>query len=555
EDTWQRHPGDSNEGYVNVTFLENLEDQKWKEQVAEKLPKVLERLQDKGTALRDIAILVREHKEGKAVADLLAAYANNNHGSSYRYDVISNEALYLASSPAVRTVLFALKFIQDPTDKISIAELIFEYQRKIKGSPDNLNDWFNSISEKNYQKWLPQDFINQQHQLTSLPFYELIENLINIFEVNQIKGQFAYLQTFQDLVLKFSQNEKGDIASFLEWWEERASKESIKVADDLNAIRILTIHKAKGLQFKSVIIPYCDWLIDHKPSPPTLLWAKSHEKPFDTAHLPLKYKTDLNETLYAQEYQAERVKAHLDNLNILYVAFTRAIANLCVFAPANKKCIAKVLYATLDHPDFRLKEHWNSKENMFEYGQLVLQDQNGKAQADNNLTLETYNHFNWREKITIKQGGKGFAVDDEKRAKINYGILVHKLLSRIETLSDKDRVLRSIYYEEGLDEQQKEEVESFLNNLFKNKQAQRWFEEGWRVYNEIPILTPTDEYRPDRVITSANETIVIDYKTGIEKKEDRKQLGNYISLLGEMGYKNVKAFLWYLAQNNVVEVQ
>ncbi|ELR68545.1 putative helicase [Fulvivirga imtechensis AK7] len=539
-------------GYVNITFLKDEDSSSWKEQVSERLPVLIEELQDKGVPLKDIAILVRRNREGKDVADYLTAYQQSGSSKAgYRYDVVSNESLFLSASPAVRIIIATLKHLHDKKDKVVIAELVYEYQKAIKKTETAPSQLFQSVSINDYKKYLPAPFFDEQYRLLYLPFYELVETIIYIFEVNSLAGQYAYLQTFQDLVLKFSQNEKGDIDSFLEWWEERASKESIKVADDLDAMRILTIHKAKGLEYKSVLVPFCDWEIDHQRSP--ILWSKTDKKPFDVGHLPLKYKKDLADTYYEATYEDEKIKAHLDNLNLLYVVFTRAIHNLWVFAPDHKKCIAKVLRSALDDSDFELFEYWNSQKNLFEYGERNFQIAAEQARQISGIELKEYRHFNWRNRITVKKSGEGFA-GSETRSKINYGILIHRLLSKIVTLKDRKQAMEALYYEEGLNQDQKIEIETLISELLANQDAKAWFEDGWTVLNEMPILTPTDEYRPDRVLIREGEAVIIDYKTGREKSVDTKQMEHYKQLLLEMGYTKTEGYLWYLGENRVARV-
>lgn len=557
EDTYQNisarklsDPG----GYVNVTFLVDEEDEKWKRQVADRLPLLIEELQDKGVPLKDIAILVRRNREGKDVADFLSEYEQAGKTKpGYRYDVVSNESLFLAASPAVRVIIAALRYLHDKKDKVVKAELIYEYKKAIKKDEVPLSQLFQSVSAHSFQEFLPVRFLEMQYRLLYLPFYELVETLIDIFEANKMVGQFAYLQTFQDLILKFSQNEKGDISSFLEWWEERASKESIKVADDLDAIRILTIHKAKGLEYPAVIVPFCDWEIDHQRSP--IMWSETDKTPFNVGHLPMKYKKDLMDTYYQEAYEDEKIKAHLDNLNLLYVVFTRAVHNLWVFAPDNKKCISKVLRTVLDDGDFELKEHWNSEKNVFEYGNRSFRFQ-GKQQEVSapGLMLDYYQHFDWRDRITVKKSGEGFVEVDEARTKINYGILMHRLLSKISVTEDRNRAIQALYYEEGLNDEQKAEIEKLIDQLLGNEVAKSWFSSQWKIFNEMPILTPADEFRPDRVLLKDDKAIIIDYKTGLPKAADRQQMQHYKQLLGEMGYSQVEAYLWYLGENRVEEV-
>ncbi|MBL6448677.1 UvrD-helicase domain-containing protein [Fulvivirga sp. 29W222] len=556
EDTYQKtapHKQAAPRGYVNVTFLQDEEDEKWKDKVAERLPMIVEELQDKGVPLKDIAILVRRNKEGKEVADFLSDHEQSGKAKEgYRYDVVSNESLFLAASPVVRIVIAALRHLHDRKDKVVKAELVYEYQKAIKKDDIPLSKLFQSVSVQDFADLLPAMFLEKQHSLLYLPFYELVETLINIFEANKMTGQFAYLQTFQDLILKFSQNEKGDVSSFLEWWDERASKESIKVADDLDAMRILTIHKAKGLEYPSVIVPFCDWEIDHQRSP--IMWSSTDQAPFDVGHLPMKYKKDLIDTFYQEAYEDEKIKAHLDNLNLLYVVFTRAVHNLWVFAPDNKKCISKVLRQVLDDSDFELKEHWNGEKNTFEYGDRAFAFESKHEASVPGVTLDYYQHFDWRKRITVKQSAEGFVEVDEARTKINYGILIHRLLSKITVREDRDRAITALYYEEGLNDEQKLQIEHLIDELLANEQAGAWFSGDWKVYNEMPILTPSEEFRPDRVLLKDNKAIIIDYKTGLPKAADRKQMQLYKQLLSDMGYDHVQSYLWYLGDNKVEEV-
>ncbi|MEX2335972.1 MAG: 3'-5' exonuclease, partial [Fulvivirga sp.] len=556
EDTYQKIPevrSQGSSGYVNITFLKDDGDWKWKMQVGERLPLIIEELQDKGVPLKDIAILVRFNKEGKQVVDFLSEHEQSGKAKAgYRYDVVSNESLFLVTSPTVRVVIAAIRYLHDKKDKIVKAELIYEYQKAIKRSTVPINELFYSISSDKYYQWLPPRFLEEQHRLLYLPFYELVEMLIDIFEANTVQGQYAYLQTFQDLVLKFSQNEKGDISSFLEWWEERGPKESIKVADDLDAIRILTIHKAKGLEYPSVIVPFCDWDIDHKQRSP-ILWTETDKAPFDVGHLPIKYKSELSETYYREAYEEEKIKAHLDSLNLLYVVFTRAVHNLWVFAPDNNN-ISKVMRTVLDDADFELNDHWDEQKKVFEYGNREFQFQDKNEVGTVSLALNAYQHFNWRSKITIRQSGENFIAVDETRTKINYGILMHKLLSKINFLEDKEKAVKALYHEEGLDEDQRKEIGALIDQLLNNENAKHWFSADWNVYNEMTILTPDNEFRPDRVITKENYAVIIDYKTGIAKSSDQQQMKSYKVLLKTMGYAKVDAYLWYLGENKVLTI-
>src|SRR5690606_7725756 len=168
-------------------------------------------------------------------------------------------------------------------------------------------------------------FAREKASLKKLPLFELAETLMRIFGLGNDQGEVAYLQAFQDLLLEFSARERNDLGMFLEWWEVNKDKKSIQISGGVDAVQILTIHKAKGLQFKVVLIPFCAWNVDHDGFLAPTLWVKSDHPPFNRAsHLPVKYSSTLEETYFSQDYQQEKLRVYLDNLNLLYVALTRA---------------------------------------------------------------------------------------------------------------------------------------------------------------------------------------------------------------------------------------
>ncbi|MEO1096543.1 MAG: UvrD-helicase domain-containing protein [Bacteroidota bacterium] len=542
------------QGYIDIQFYEDEEDYNWREKVNEVLPSRLEKLQDKGIPLREIAILVRENKEGKEVADLLMNY-QKEADSHYCFDVVSNESLFLSSSAAVNTLIAALYYLHEPKDTINKAQLAYNY-RVLFGKQDrSLHVLFSGAkSTEEFDKLMPDQFPANREKYLRMPLFELLEELIATFELNKVNGQFAYLQTFQDQVLKFISQEQADIHSFLIWWEETGKKQSIKVADDLDAIKILTIHKAKGLEFHTVLIPYCNWTLDHKMSP--VLWNAIQEAPFDMGPLPLRYSSKLSETYFKADYQLEMSKAYLDSLNMLYVAMTRAVDNLVVFAPQRqlrKQGLSELLYSLLSNEQFDLSDGWNSGAQRFIFGELGEFEGEQKSQFES-AQLDSYIHFNWRQKITVKHSVDVLEEADDRKSRINYGNLVHRILSHVQYMKDFKRALDMVYFEESLNHEEAEELRSFLKQLFKNPLVKHWFDASWQVRNEATILTKESEYRPDRVIWKKGETAVIDYKTGKKDDKYKKQILQYKNLLEQMGHENVKAYLWYLREGAVENI-
>ncbi|MDD3788529.1 MAG: UvrD-helicase domain-containing protein, partial [Petrimonas sp.] len=247
-------------GYVKLTFLNaNDEETDWTEQSLERLPAEIESLQDQGFALRDIAIIVRKNDEAVLVAEKLLAYAQENPSSPYRYDIISNEALVIGNAQSVKAVIALMRYFQnrkDDTKKMLAAYEFYRFHRKLMPG-EALNACLS-----NTQTGFPEEVRPQLENMASLSFYEMIEAFFALSEDLSDEKENAYVQAFLDIALKFSTNSSSDINNFLEWWDEKGYKKTLFLPEEQDAIRLITIHKSKGLGFGAVIMPFMDWDID-----------------------------------------------------------------------------------------------------------------------------------------------------------------------------------------------------------------------------------------------------------------------------------------------------
>src|SRR5690606_9274837 len=211
-------------------------------------------LQEKGVALRDIAILVRKNDEGQKIAAFLLQYKNSPKAKpGCAYDVVSNESLRIDGASSVNLLLGAMKYLLNTDDAIARAQLGYEFARLHE--PDRgLAEVFAVSNQAIFENNLPSAFTKAKPALKKLALVELTETLIDIFKLGRIPGELVYLQAFQDLVLEFNSRERSDLGAFLEWWETNKHKKSIQISGEVNAAQILTIHKSKGLQFRYVII-------------------------------------------------------------------------------------------------------------------------------------------------------------------------------------------------------------------------------------------------------------------------------------------------------------
>ena len=564
-------------GSIRIQFLEKWygrEDDNGEDQALQQVPIVLEQLQSQGIPLRDIAILVRKNEEGQRIATHLLQYKNSPQAKSEaRYDVVSNESLRLDKASSVLLLVSALRHLNNPADSIARGELVYEYDRRAGSSTANrMESRFAQAGRWQLQGLLPQEFIAQSKGLIKLSLFELTETLIRLFKLGEDDRELTYLQSFQDLVLEFVTQEKNDIASFLEWWEEMKTKRSIQVAANTNAVTIFSIHKAKGMQFKYVIIPFCSWKMDHEIPP--LLWCKSDEKPFDElGYMAVRYAKDLEKSIFDEEYRQEFTKSHLDNLNLLYVAFTRAEEGMTVIAPrpATKKeeaikvnNVGQLLYECIQQSE-ELRQYYDDSSGFFSFGKIETLSDPGMKESFIPVRLEHYPSYDWRKKLVIRREGGEFFLEEktDQRQRINYGMLLHKALSRIHYKKDAEEVLNELNFEGVIMEKEAIELKEKVKSMMNHPVIGNWFSKEWHVRTEVPVIVPGSQSgRLDRVIfkevTQKNQVkkkaIIVDYKTGAKKKDDRKQVEEYAHVLSQMGYVDVEGFLLYLDKLEIVLV-
>jgi ATP-dependent helicase/nuclease subunit A len=536
---------------------------KWKDSALDQLPVYLESLQEKGVSLKDIAILVRKNDEGQRVASHLLQYkVSVKAKANCRYDVISNESLRIDGAASVNLLLGAMRYLFNPEDSIARAQLGYEFSRLQEPSRE-LSDIFSVSNQTIFENNLPEKFSREKPALKKLALIELTENLIEIFQVGKIEGELIYLQAFQDLVLEFYNRERNDLGAFLEWWEANKAKKSIQISGDVEAVQIVTIHKSKGLQFKYVIIPFCAWNLDHDSWQAPNLWVKSDDAPFTEAgYLPVKYGRNLLETSFSEFYKEEKTRIYLDNLNLLYVAFTRAETGMIVMAPSidvkgAKDSVAGLIYQGISQNE-SLKIFWDELQLKFKLGEMEHQNATEASRPVGSVSLSQYHSTSWRNKLVIKQTGANFFDDlhDDFRNRINYGIHMHAVLSRMKYAHEVQTSLNQTIREGLITVDESIILKAELKTLFEIPQVTNWFSDAWEIRTEVSILLPDGkESRIDRLLVRGKSAIIIDYKTGEKKTRDVDQVREYINILRKMNFIEVEGYLLYLRDKDVVEVQ
>lgn len=567
-DVEQKVPDDKkDEGRVTIELLPYNE---YQESVLEHTVEYVRELIDAGVSQKDIAILVRYNNH----IPLIAQYFLENLPE---VSIVSDEAFRLEASSAVCLMIQALHLLLHPDDQLTKAAIVKTWLCTVQGK--ELTDDQFMIAGNNFDEYLPEAYIGHFDELLTLPLYELAEKIYSIFQLHRLEGQGAYLCAFYDHLANYVNENTTDIQSFLTEWDENLSKKTIQ-SDETNGIRLISIHKSKGLEFDHVIIPYCDWTLEKYSD--NIIWCKPNEAPFnDLPIVPIDYSPKMMGSIYEKEYLHEHLQNTVDNLNLLYVAFTRAAKSLYVVGKRGAKnsrsalielCLPLVAESM---PEAQLEGMENNEAAIvFEYGtcqtsQPELPSQKNEKESSNpflqkseaiSVSIRTYDSkVNFRQSNRSRDFIEGEDIDQQRRY-IQAGSLLHEIFSTIQTEKDIPEALQRLQFEGILydEEMTAKRITSMLRKRLSDPRVASWFSPRWTLFNECTILSVEDgeicEHRPDRVMTDGNEWIVVDFKFGHPDPEYHTQVRRYMDLLSSMGHQNIKGYLWYVYSNKIEEV-
>ena len=563
----QVDPGNKEGGCVRIEFIPNENEQNWQEIVLERLPDVIEAFQDNGFNASDIGIIVRDGKEGALILKTLIDYSNKcspEKRSRYNFNAVSNDSLLLSNSPVIIFIISVITVVNDPEDYIGRAIMLRFYLMAIGNEDAEKISLLSAELIQRSREFFPDEYEDFLDRIRQMPLFEATESIISFFRLGDYSWNVAFLNTFQDYIISFIGNKNSDIQSFLEWWEETGKKKSVVLPGNQDAMRILTIHKSKGLEFKIVILPFLSWNLDHLPSKQPVLWVKPDISPFnDLGIVPVKYSKELINTIFAEYYKEEKYSVYLDNINLLYVALTRAKEVLYGFSidnPKSDNTIASVLKYAITlapviqgGPEFNLNSYYNSGNKVFELGQIP---ENNMISADKlNISASQYYVSKAMESLKLKLHGENYFSSENisLRKRINYGKLMHEVFEGINTRADISGAVKKLVLEGKLAYEESADIEKRVNVLIGIPQVADWFVSDNKVLTEAGILLPSGiTRRPDRVIFKDGKTTIIDFKFGEENSHYAEQVDQYRNLLIDMGYKNIDAFIWYVDKNKIV---
>lgn len=556
-------------GYVSVELLPQDD---YLEQTLQKTADAVRELLEAGAESSDIAIIVRSNSTIQQLAEYFAEAMPDVR-------IVSDEAFRLDSADSVNIIVNAMHCLTHNDDKISRTYIAKAYQIRVLGKDNELVDRL-LATEDGVNNALPKQYADNTPDLLAMPLYELAEKLYDIFGLKNIEGEDAYIYAFYDSLTDYLKNNTADIDKFVEEWDDSICSKTIQV-NTTQGIRLITIHKSKGLEFENVIIPFCDWSIEKTNT----IWCSPKVAPFNELPLvPVDFNAkQMKGTIFEDDYNDEHLQNCVDNLNLLYVAFTRASQSLYVLARrgnANQRSYTiEEAIGNMELEDGILEGDPSDKKSIikYTYGTLETADKKKAMQSDNifmpqvsnkNVKMVTYDsHTDFRQSNKSRE----FVCDEDdsnseekqRLAYIKTGRVLHHLFATINTTDDIEPSLKKLEIE-GLIEDSNltcESLRKMLHKRLENKQVADWFSGRWQLFNECTILDydeATDmvkEHRPDRVMKDGDKVVIVDFKFGAYRPEYTDQVRRYISLTKGMGYEDVKGYLWFVYTNNIEEVK
>ena len=536
-------------------------------------------LRAQGIPQKEIAILVR-------VNQYIPTIARYFMEQMPEVTIVSDEAFRLDASNAVCLLVQALRLLTHPDDQLTKAAIVKNWHHDVLGEPAEDNRLL--LSTVDLDSGLPEAFRNHREELTAMPLYDLVERLYDIFSLERLSEQSAYVCTFFDQLAAYVSENTADIFAFLNEWDETICKKTIQ-SDETEGVRILSIHKSKGLEYPYVIIPFCDWQLEKQND--NILWCKPAEEPFsDLPIAPVDYsQRQMMGTIYEHDYLQEHLQNTVDNLNLLYVAFTRACKGLYVLGRRNAKNLRSTLIeqclplVAKELSDAVIEGIEDDKATLsFTYG-MPASPRSDTSRITPHDSVKTNNPFlkpaeplpvafSYHEsKVSFRQSNRSQAFiegDDEEKAQrhryIQAGSVLHEIFSTIRTVNDIPDALRRLQFEGVLydEEMTAEHITSMLKKRLENSRVADWFSPRWTLFNECTILSVENgevkERRPDRVMTDGQEWIVVDFKFGSPKPEYHDQVREYMNLIQKMesvSSDKIHGYLWYVYSNKIEEVK
>ena len=510
--------------------------------------KVREIIHDRGFDPCDITILVRTRGEAESVAKVLLDAGMED--PTMRFGIMTQEALKLNSSPIVQFILAVMRYAVDRRDRVSLAI----YNRYLYNF-----DLYRTLTD---------DEVEFFDTLKNCSPEQAFEKIM-IRHHNLFKGQSAYTEALHENIIKYCNTKVADLSLFLKWWSDNGGERSVNIDKDRNAIEVMTIHKAKGLENKVIIIPYCTWKFMPEAIRPTTIWTKPTDgSGIENMIFPVQSTSVAANSIFAEGYYKEYIYSHIDAINLLYVALTRPKEQLHILFPVSRPDKSGNFDPEADNVGellfniFGMAERYSDTidpESIPEPIVCTFGTDDGAAPSERVeqktivLNESPLSEYKMRLKLSSRRviesiRGKATTARDE-------GILLHEVMERAESVEDITRAVEQLVIDGFISQKRAEEITAQVEKIFENATVREWFGSSWQsVRNECDIIAPgVGIKRPDRVMIDGERAVVVDYKFGERSNTYHKQIALYCTLLEQMGYKT-EGYLWYVREGDIERV-
>lgn len=530
-------------GFVDTIFLKYSKENG--ELILEMLCKKIKELQSMNFRLDEMMILTRDNNKAKLVAEHLLMNGVN---------VISSESIRVNYSPMVRLIIGVLKFLNGDGSQINMKEILLSLNRL--GLTKRERHSLYSSSAKDDVKEINNLLGNSALLKSSL--YDSVESIYRLFK--NLDAPDTNVISFLDLVIDFETKNGSNTASFIDWWENNNEKNSVVIPEHTDAVNIMTIHKAKGLQRKIVFIPYMNWDL-FPDSKKNLIWVTSDVKPFNESAYLVKTSSKLEESFYAEHYKTEKIDTAVDNLNLMYVALTRAEEQMYIYSnekynsvfESNKsgkgkvgkqplKNVGQLLYRSLYENDVFSQDE---TQKVYQTGAIEKFESREIATETNSINMFSND---WTKKLTIKKITK-----QSVKEKIDFGNAVHKLLSEILHTDQVKNILERA--EQNFNKEEFEKLLLEINSITGDVRLRDFFDKENEIKTEQEIILPGGEIlRPDRIYTNQDTANILEIKTGTKSQDHKLQIEKYKNAIIKMGFNKVRGLIYYTSDKELLEL-
>ncbi|NBL64957.1 UvrD-helicase domain-containing protein [Flavobacterium sp. NST-5] len=538
-------------GYVNISFIKNVEESESEEQpeksqlYCEAVLKTIREVESKGFTWAEIAILTRKKNEGIELANYL---------TQHNIDILSSETLMIANATEVIFVINTLRYLNNVNNREAKAGMLFfigQFFTENLPLHDFIAAGMQTKSETEFEHFLQlYDFKISLSDVKKKSLYESVETIISTF-VKQ-KADNAYLQYFLDIVLERDMKNSAGAIDFLSYWDKNGQKFSIPSPEGKNAVKIMTIHKSKGLEFPVVIFPFAEdnYSRTHREK----MWLDNPEESIEIPRVLLNKNQEVKSfgDAAAALFHQKNQETLLDNINVLYVAMTRAEEQLYIISskniskkgefPSNNMCrffIDYIQYFEDDQNVEKFEYHIGNSEKISERKNAV--EASKKVPYITQLLQPKAIKIAQRE--ALMWGGK-------QLESIEYGNIVHEILSWIKTENDLEKALEKAIENALITVHQVEQVKITLLAVIHHPELQEAFLGNTKILNEQLIIAQNaSPIKPDKMVIRDDKSVfLIDYKTGTHLPKYKQQLDSYQYFIEEMGFVVAKKSLVYIGE-------